>query len=560
MGEAQTDRCPLRPLVTGLPRSGYSLLGSVLTHFLPMRQPEPDLRQALLNCVVATLGSCPAQAVTSACARHGLADRLVYSPAFRELTGGPKWLHPERDDAVLVRKYIGVRGLGDFTLVFRHPRQVLDSDPVVQSHVDGPRWPAVPAFASRQRFVSIRNPYGVVNSALLSLNALTSEYITRFLPQEKDTAELREHLALYKFSDLEFFSGIVRYCRAWHDAFLPVRAECEALRWEDLIERPVASIRSLAESVGLPVDDAHAAQIWSAIGHRNLTGAHGHNFRPGGGKVGDWRRWFTTAHVEIMREHGFDDICRRYGYGPAEMPLPGVRTPFQARVGELLEKGQVYRDYPDRDLFCFAFNKSNIDASHFKFQHFGWREASQVERAQFSDAALLEDCWEAADRAAVRLNAVLETLLCMDDQRESEARERVREASSLIREQLSGTMPRAAKACIGRLEQLVAGWYREGGRRTSMFFGPPRLVRSVDGCNVVALAGRFVAVPQEAGPIDLETVPLERIPGAFAAEEYREVLDTLRAAGPGVPAAQGCCAGRVRRLVGRLAAWLKGGT
>lgn len=568
MNDAKNVVRPLRPLVTGLPRSGYSLLGSVLSHFLPMRQPEPDLRQILLNCVISHLGSCPAEAVARACAKHGVEDRLVYSPAFRELTGGPKWLHPENDDTVLVRKYVGVRGLGDFTLILKHPRQVLDSDPVVQSHVDGPRWPAVPGFASRQRFVSIRNPYGVVNSALLSLNALTSEYITRFLPQEKDTAELRERLALYKFSDLEFFSGIVRHCRAWHDAFLPVRGEYVAMRWEDLITRPEATIRSLGEALGLPVDDEHAAQIWAAMGHRNLTGAHGHNFRPGGGAVGDWRRWFTNAHVEIMREHGFDDICRRYGYDPAE-PIPqSGRTSFQQRIHELLERGEVYRDYPDQDLFCFAFNKSNIDASHFTFQRFGWREATQVERAQFSDAALLADCWEAADGAVVRLNAVLEGLLALQDRQEGEARHAVHETASMVRELLSPLMPRAAEACIGRLEQLVAGWYREGRTKGLMFYGPPRLIRSAGGCNVVAHAGRIVVVPQAAGPLDLDAVALEDVPGAFAAGDYREALDRLHSAEPakpakpgepGGPAAEGGRPGRARKLAGRLAAWLKGG-
>lgn len=521
------DQEPLRPLVAGLPRSGYSLLGSVLSHFLPLCVPREDLRQSVLNATIGLFGEHPALCLVKQCAEHGQAGGLVYSPAFRTLTGGPKWLHPERPDTVLVRKYVGVRGLGDFSLVLSHPREVLDSDAVVQSHVDAVRWLEIPEFRERQKFVSIRNPLGVVNSALLSLNALTSEYIQNFLPRGEDTPDLRQRLALYKFSDLEFFSGIVRYCRAWFDTFLPAQDAYTVMRWEDLIREPVKTICKLADALDLPVDADHAGQIWASIGHRNLTESHGHNYRPGGGRVGDWKNWLTNTHLDIMRQHGFNEIMSHFGYEPIRELPRHSRTDFQVRMDELLARNEIYIDYEDQDLFCFAFNKSNIDASHFLFQRYGWRNATQMERAQFSDEKLLESCWEVADQATARLNAVFECVLAQDYSTQDKTRMSLRCIDQCLRASMLEHMPRAVEACMSTLEALVESWFKGERHERAALGGPPRLIRAAVGHNIVKHGGRFIVVPHAAGPLDLSGVDVKSVPGAFCCASYQEALDGL---------------------------------
>lgn len=484
----------------------------------------------MLNAVIVHVGTSPAQAIIQKCRELGVGDRLVYSPAFHSLTGGPKWMHPDKDDTVLVRKYIGVLGLGDFTLLLAHPREVLDHDTVVQSHVDAQRWPTVSGMEDRQRFVSIRNPVGIVNSALLSLNALTSEYMQSFLPSDTDENAIRTHLALYKFTDLEFFSGIVRHARDWYNDFLPVQSSYTAMRWEDLLTKPGETIVNLARGLDFPVDAAHANEIWGRIGYRNLTGAHGHNYRRGGGRVGDWRNWLTNAHLEIMHQNGFEDFSKHFGYGVIEDIPKASMTPFQQRVDSLISRGERFTEYEDQDLFCFAFNKSNIDYSAFDFQSYGWREATRVERAHFADAALLESCWEAADNAVKELNTVLRLVLSLDCSTGAGADAAVKAVAHELESRQGRFMPRAVEACIATLKQLAAGWTQSTAAAPPPSLAQPMLIREAAGHNIVRYGGRLLVVPQAAGPVDLSSTPIDMIPGAFAARTYQDALDGAHAA------------------------------
>lgn len=520
----------MQPLVIGSPRSGFALLASVMSELLPMDPPRRDLRQRLVTATVRQLQFSVSRAIEQAFENAGLADRLIYNANFRTICGGPKWVKPDAPGRACVRKYLGVRGMKDFTLVVSHPAEVLETDSVVHSHSYPRLWTELPRYAGFVKLASVRNPIGIVNSSLFSINALTSEYIQRYVPAENDNDALRQRLALYKFTDLEFFTGIVRHYKAYFEEFLPVADRYLVMRWEDLIERPVATIMGLAARCGLPVDAEHASQIWSRLDHVNLTGAHKHNLRRGKGIVGDWRNWITNRHLDIIRDHGLEATMQRFGYGRIETLDEAAYTPFQCEVADLLARGEVYRDIPDPDLFGFAFNKSNLESSAFPFKRYPWRTYTQVERSEFTDEGLVMTVWDAAEAAAGELNAIFEAIL--SGSYASHASARASEAAILdAARPLATRMPKATEAFAAAVKQTISEAFARHGGDTSIADPdePPRLVRSIGQTNLVAYRGRFLGVPWAAGPLDLAAVPAETIAGARIADTYRDLVRQVRA-------------------------------
>ena len=54
--------------------------------------------------------------------RRGISSDLLYNYNFKQMVGGPKWLMEGREDTACFRKYIGVKGKGDFTLITLPPK------------------------------------------------------------------------------------------------------------------------------------------------------------------------------------------------------------------------------------------------------------------------------------------------------------------------------------------------------------------------------------------------------------------------------------------------------
>jgi len=402
---------PYKPLVVGAPRSGFALLASVVIHFVPFAPSKLDRRQRVLNAMMREMGQILADNIVALFARQGIERDLLYNPNFRYLVGGPKWLLADQTEHAAFRKYIGVRDLGDFTLVTSHPRQILDMDEIVHSHTAPSLWPEHPGYADYTRFASSRNPVGILNSSIFSINALASEYIQKFVPPELDNDDIRQQLALYKYTDLRFFEGLFSFLATYLDEFLAARERYILMRWEDLILTPEATINRLADEAGIALPVGYARSIWAKLDHVNLTQAHKHNYRVGKGIVGDWKNWITNDHLAILKEQGFDDYCDALGYGKIEFLDESAYTPFQKRVSEHLRRGEVYMDFPDMDLFEFAFNKSNFNSEHFPFRRHPWREHTQIERSGFKDAALEQQVSDLAEEITGEINAVINDVL-----------------------------------------------------------------------------------------------------------------------------------------------------
>jgi len=351
------------------------------------------------------------EGIASSFQQRGLADRLLFNDNFKPLHGGPRWTDIETPGSVCFRKYIGVRGHGDFTLVTRHPVGLLAADEVIHSHTGALIWPRhvgdAPEFPL---FSSIRNPFGILNSACFSINALTSEYIQRFMPPDVDQNAIRDQLAAYKLSDQRFFSSLAVHLRRELEEYLVARDRYVEMRWEALIREPVPTIALLADALGIDLPESEMEAIWRDIGFRNLTGAHKHNFRPGAGQVGSWKRSLVQRHLDIARETGLAPVMEALGYDPDERIESSQHSPFQRQVDDAIRNGRVLKSLSDEDLFWFAFNKTNIDFSQFGFRIGEWRKHVRLERSCLDITGMEDEIAEYADNVVSEINQILEEL------------------------------------------------------------------------------------------------------------------------------------------------------
>lgn len=401
-----------RPLVVAAPRSGFSLLIHIATSILSRHgQPRAvNLRDAALRELVDLSSALVTQEYRRVFASFGITSDLVFNGEFHLLVGGPKWISGQRPERACIRKYFGVRGMGDFLLTTSHPRELLEYDRVIHSHTAPPLWLAQPYYADCVKLTSIRNPIGIINSASFSLNAMASEYVQKFIPGVSEDF-LRQRLALYKLTDLGFVRGLVKFLKGYLDQYLSVRTGYHTMRWEDLITEPVATIQSVGRNLGREISKEDARAIWAPMDHVNLLQHHKHNYRKGKGIVGDWKNSLVNEHMDIFREFGFEKYLAELGYPGIPELDPRDYSPFQRLVAAHLRRGAVYRSTGDQDLFNFAFNKSNIDASSFNFKSYAPREWTHVERTCLANDAIVEAVSDTAERCCNEVNRIFDALL-----------------------------------------------------------------------------------------------------------------------------------------------------
>ncbi len=404
-----------KPLVIGAPRTGFTLLISVLNNLYNYTFDTVTLKQEILNSVIEVVGYQISENIISGFKDNGITDDLIYNTNFRELAGGPKWIHPDKRNRFCFRKYIGVKGIGDFTLITSHPLEVMNYYKVTHSHSNPELWLNHDHYKNYLKFAAVRNPIATVNSSCFSLNALASEYIQKFIPDEEDNDELRQHLAMYKLTNMDFFEGLIIPLKSYFEEYLNCRRAYQEMKWEELITNPVNTILFLADCFKVHIDEKKAEIIWKIIGFKNLTGHHKHNFRRGHGTVDGWKRTLTNDHLSLFRSCGLEAICKELGYGAITDLDTSMYSPYQNDVSKYIQAGIVYDEYEDRDLFNFAFNKSNLDSSKFDFfKRYEWRANTQIERSSFSDEKLLFRIWDIAENETKSFNRLFSVLLDSD--------------------------------------------------------------------------------------------------------------------------------------------------
>ena len=102
-----------RPLVVGYPRSGFTLLISVIAELSRYaRHGYAAPGHNVLKAFCDTAGMQVSARIEEVFRRRGLSTDLLYNYNFRQMAGGPKWLKEGNDQIACFRKYIGVRGEG----------------------------------------------------------------------------------------------------------------------------------------------------------------------------------------------------------------------------------------------------------------------------------------------------------------------------------------------------------------------------------------------------------------------------------------------------------------
>lgn len=397
-----------KPLVIGAPRSGFSLLIAVINSILNLSdmRPRPTYQQTILRGLVDVTSLYITRRYIETFARFGITRDLVFNGEFHLLVGGPKWLDKTNPELACFRKYMGIKGMGDFLLITSHPREVLEYYAVLHSHTAPALWLEQPYYASFKKFTSVRNPIGVINSACFSLNAMASEYVQKFTPHESEEF-IRQRHGLYKLTDMEFVGGLVKFLKGYLDEFLPVKDRYFVMKWDELISAPVKTIQSVAEALRVRLTDDAVLAIWKPMDHVNLLQYHKHNYRRGHGIVGDWKNSLVNEHMEIFREYDFDRYLRALGYPPIPVLNPRDYSPYQKLIARHLQRGEIYRNTGDPDLFGFAFNKSNIDASKFDFKSLPKRKWTHVERSTVPQDAVVQAVSDTAEEACDKINAMV---------------------------------------------------------------------------------------------------------------------------------------------------------
>lgn len=401
----------IKPLVVGAPRSGFSLLISVINNLLNRAgQPPKGHRQVVIDRVIELASFYTTHKYRATFARFGITRELVFNGEFHLLMGGPKWIDKNNPKLACIRKYFGVRGLGDFLMVTSHPREVLEHDAVVHSHTAPQLWLEQDYYKDFIKFTSIRNPIGIINSASFSLNAMASEYIQKFLPEESENY-IRQRHGLYKLTDLEFFRGLVRFLKGYLDEYLPCHGRYFVMKWEDLITQPARTICRIAEALHLPCSEKEALAVWKPMDHVNLLRFHKHNYRKGKGIVGDWNNSLVNEHMDVFREYGFDLYLKALDYPPIPTFDPRSYSPYQKLIARHLQRGETYKNFGDPDLFGFAFNKSNIDASKFGFKSYPQRQWTKIERTTLARDEVVEAVSDTAEECCAKVNNILAEVL-----------------------------------------------------------------------------------------------------------------------------------------------------
>lgn len=403
------------PIVVAAPRSGFSLLIQITNTLMARhgRANSGGQRGRVLRGLLDVSSNHATQLYLRVFERFGITSDLIFNGEFHKLIGGPKWISEKRPERACFRKYFGVRGRGDFLLVTSHPRESLECDAVLHSHTNPPLWLQQPYYDECLKLTSIRNPIGIINSASFSLNAMASEYVQKFMPRVSETF-LRQRLAVYKLTDLDFVRGLVKFLKGYLDQYLPVRDRYHTMRWEELITNPVGTIQTVGSWLGLDVTAQEAAEVWRPMDHINLLQFHKHNYRQGKGIVGDWKNSLVNEHMDIFREFGYDRYLAELGYPPIPEFDPREYSPYQRLVANYLRRGEIYRCTGDESLFNFAFNKSNIDASSFNFKSYPQREWTRVERSCLANDDVVLAVSDVAEQMCADVNSLFDEALALE--------------------------------------------------------------------------------------------------------------------------------------------------
>ena len=105
-----------------------------------------------------------------------------------------------------------------------------------------------------------------------------------------------------------------------------------------------------------------------------------------------------------MKENDFDKISEELNFQKLHYLKEENYTSFQKKASRGLSEGKIIDNIKDRELYWFAFQKSNIDFSKFDFKTYDWREYSKLERTNIKDNNLNMKIWDIVESETKKLN------------------------------------------------------------------------------------------------------------------------------------------------------------
>ncbi len=502
-------------LVVGPPRGGFTLLLSVINILYRDKNIAKDEVQTMINNFIPIASVYVDKVMQNFFKRHISLDELFYNKEFSYLVGGPKWIEEEDENTVCVRKYLGVKDMGDFTFIQYLPKFAMDFDEVVHSHSHPRYWTEDPYYKEYLKFSSIRNPIDIIHSSVYSINALTSEYIQRCINEKE--GDIRLELALNKLTNMEFVEGLVKFLKRYLDEFIPVKDRfLYVMRWEDLIMDPKKTIMKIAKRAGMEITEGYAGRVWDEIDHRNLTRYHKHSFRKG--QMNDWKNSITNSHLELFKSYGFNDYLEEFGYDRIVYFDEKDYTPIQRTIENYIKRGEIHKYRGDDDLYTFAFNKTNFVATgRYQFKTYPRNGGVKIEKSMFRNEAILLGFIEAMGPCLTLVSKFL------SDVRKAslEVVEGNEKAFDTVEEKY-----RSKFACEIPKEEMAS--FTQAFKTTinnQIQARIPVLVGSYKNYNIVKMNKNYYSVPLSIGQMDLQSVDVSLFPEILRGKTF----DSLRA-------------------------------
>lgn len=394
----------IKPIVIGHPRTGFTLLISIITEILLLNNQIKN--NTKISNFISANDNMLSEKILKILRKYYSEKEIIFNKNFQSLLGGPNWIENRNNKKVVcIRKYIGIKNLGDLTLIITLPIKILDAHSIPHSHGPYKFWTNY-----NYKFASIRASTGTINSACHSINAIASEYIQKYYPNlsNTETEELRINLAASKLSDMEFFNAMVKPMRENFLELIEFKKKFSIHKWEDIIVNPIEEISKIAKKLNINVSNIQSLKIWEKLKYRNLTQHHKHNYRFGKAYIGDESESLTNTHIEILKQNDFDKIHKELEYKKLEYLNENKYTDFQIKLSSFIKNNKILDNVKDRELYWFSFQKSNLDFSRFPFKLYGWKKYTKLERTNISNENLINNLWEIAECEVEKIYKLVE--------------------------------------------------------------------------------------------------------------------------------------------------------
>jgi hypothetical protein len=349
--------------VLGIPRSGFSLIMNALDNLIIWDYEQ----RGELESINLLIGQEIFKNFFSSLPKT---SRKIWSGEFDYLTGGPKILD---ERFYKVRKYIGFINQGDIVFEVYLNKKLMFLNHIFHSHYFN-----INEQSNQPTLISNRNPCGIFESAIHSLNAMTSEYIQKIHPEynSEKIEDIRNDMALYKFSRSDVVSSLMNFQvneSKQMISYISSTNNNEIIDWEALILKESGELLKIYDFLRknhIKVHDfSKSREIFYKNINKNLLRFHKHNFRTGHALRDGWifglpyslSKKLTDMAKKIDKNILFKDYQKHIKNLNLSKDLLHNHGKM---VDEILKNKNVYySDLMDSNIKEFSMNKSNLNAA-----------------------------------------------------------------------------------------------------------------------------------------------------------------------------------------------------